>query len=107
MSIEMKVAALGLMMLQLVCLRRITKIRGKIGPTEAEIGLDAPQELEKLFRMDELLSLIPELRRILRRRPFTVLIDELDQSWNNSQTANDFLVALLTAAIQLRVHPRS
>ncbi|MEQ1881890.1 MAG: hypothetical protein ABL878_13060 [Burkholderiales bacterium] len=81
-------------------LRRITKLRGKIGPTEAEIGLEG--ELESLFRMDELLVLVPSLRRALRRKPFTVFVDELDQSWNNSETANNFLVALLTAAIQLR-----
>lgn len=83
-------------------LQRITKIKGKIGPTEAEIGLDGAKELEKLFKMDELLALIPALRRALRRKPFTVMIDELDQSWNNSETANRFLVSLLTAAIQLR-----
>ena len=83
-------------------LRRVTKLRGKIGPTEAEIGLDGGQELENFFKMDELLGLLPSLRRILRRRPFTVLVDELDQSWNNSETANRFLVSLLTAAIQLR-----
>jgi hypothetical protein len=52
--------------------------------------------------MDELLALIPALRRVLRRKPFTVLIDELDQSWNNSETANRFLIALLTTAIDLR-----
>lgn len=83
-------------------LRRITKIRGKIGPAEGEVGVDSARELEKLFKMDELLGLIPALRRVLRNAPFTVFIDELDQSWNNSETANRFLVSLLTAAIQLR-----
>ena len=83
-------------------LHRVTKLRGKIGPTEAEIGIDSAHELESLFRMDELLNLLPALRRILRKRQFTVLVDELDQSWNNSETANRFLVSLLTAAIQLR-----
>ena len=83
-------------------LRRITKIRGKAGPVEAELSVDTAQELESFFKMDELLGLLPALRRILRRRPFSVLIDELDQSWNNSETANRFLVSLLTAAIQLR-----
>jgi len=83
-------------------LRRISTIRGKIGPTGAELGLDTTKELEKLFKMDELLALIPALRRALRRKTFTVFIDELDQSWNNSETANRFLVSLLTAAIQLR-----
>lgn len=83
-------------------LRRITQIKGKIGPAEAEIGVEGARELERLFKMDELLGLIPALRRVLRRKPFTVFIDELDQSWNNSETANSFLVSLLTAAIQLR-----
>jgi hypothetical protein len=83
-------------------LRRITKVRGKVGPAEAELGLDSAAELERLFKMDELLNLFPFLRRALRRTPFTVFIDELDQSWNNTETANRFLVSLLTAAIQLR-----
>ena len=83
-------------------LRRVTKIRGKIGPAEGEVGVDSAGELEKLFKMDELLGLVPALRRVLRRTPFIVFIDELDQSWNNSETANKFLVSLLTAAIQLR-----
>ena len=52
--------------------------------------------------MDELLGLLPALKKTLRRTQFTVFIDELDQSWNNSDTANKFLVSLLTAAIQLR-----
>jgi hypothetical protein len=83
-------------------LRRITKIRGKVGPAEAELALDGAKELERLLKMDEVLGLIPALGRVLRRNSFTVFIDELDQSWNNSDTANSFLVALLTAAIQLR-----
>jgi hypothetical protein len=37
-------------------IRRITKIKGKYGPTEVEIGLDGSQELENLFKMDELLA---------------------------------------------------
>lgn len=83
-------------------LRRISQIKGKLGPVEAQVGLEGAGELEKLFKMDELLGLIPALRRVLRKSPFTVFIDELDQSWNNSDTANRFLVSLLTAAIQLR-----
>jgi hypothetical protein len=83
-------------------LRRITQIKGKVGPVEGEIGLDPVDELGKLFKMDELLGLIPSLRKALRRTEFTVFIDELDQSWNNTDTANQFLISLLTAAIQLR-----
>jgi hypothetical protein len=83
-------------------LQRISKVKGKIGPTEAEIGIEGAKELEKLFKMDELLALIPPLRSVLRHKPFVVFVDELDQSWNNSETANRFLVSLLTAEIQLR-----
>jgi hypothetical protein len=85
-------------------LRRIGRIKGKVGPAEAEISIDADssEELGKLFKMDELLDLVPVLQRALRREPFSVYIDDLDQSWDNSKVANNFLVSLLTAAIQLR-----
>jgi hypothetical protein len=81
-------------------LRRITQLKGKVGPVEGEISLS--EELGRLFKMDEVLQLIPSLQRVLRKEPFTVYIDELDQSWTNSDTANTFLVALLMAAIHLR-----
>lgn len=83
-------------------LRRITQIKGKVGPVEAEVGVDPAGELGKLFKMEELLELLPSLQKVLRRTPFTVYIDELDQGWNNTETANQFLLSLLTAAIQLR-----
>ena len=83
-------------------IRRIAQIKGKVGPVEGEIGLSEADELGKLFKMDELLGLLPVLNKALKRTKFTVFIDELDQSWNNSNTANKFLVSLLTAAIQLR-----
>lgn len=86
----------------LAYLRRISQLKGKIGPVEGEIGVGAADDLGKIFKMDELLGLIPSLKLALRKTKFVVFIDELDQSWNNSNTANQFLVSLLTAAIQLR-----
>lgn len=83
-------------------LRRIGQVKGKIGPVSAELSSESIDQLNKLFKMDELLSLVPSLQKALRRSAFTVFIDELDQSWDNSETANQFLVSLLTAAIQLR-----
>ncbi|HYW10685.1 MAG TPA: hypothetical protein VE871_01980 [Longimicrobium sp.] len=88
----------------LMYLRRISQVKGKIGPAETEIGLEPNrvEELGKLFKMDELLVLVPDLQKVLRRTTLTVYVDELDQSWNNSEMANRFLISLLTAAIQLR-----
>lgn len=83
-------------------LRRITQIKGKLGPVNGELGIQATDELGKLLKMDELLGLIPSLKIALRKNKFIVFIDELDQSWNNTENANNFLVSLLTAAIQLR-----
>lgn len=83
-------------------IRRITQVKGKFGPLEGQIGLSQADELGKLFKMDELLGLLPALNKTLRKNHFSVFIDELDQSWNNSETANKFLVSLLTAAIQIR-----
>jgi hypothetical protein len=86
----------------LLYLSRINQIKGKIGPVEGQVGVGPIDELGKLFKMDELLGLMPYLRQALRKSTFTVFIDELDQSWNNTDTANSFLISLLTAAIQLR-----
>lgn len=83
-------------------LRRITSVKSKVGPVELGIEAKQTDDLASLFKMGELLDLLPALRSILRRTAFTVYIDELDQSWDNSETANNFLVSLLTAAIQLR-----
>lgn len=82
--------------------RRIVTVKGKIGPVEGEIGLDRATELRSLLRLDALFDLTTALQQALRRDVFTIYIDELDQGWNNSDIANRFLVALLTAAIQMR-----
>lgn len=82
-------------------LARIREIKGGFGG--AEVGVVAEeQQLNKIFKLDEVLRLLPALSRALARHPMTVLIDELDQAWDNSQTANIFLSSLMTAAIQLR-----
>lgn len=83
-------------------LKRITQLKGKVSPAEGQVYADTAEELNKLFKMDELLQLLPALERVLRKSSFTVYLDELDQSWNNTDTANGFLTALLIAAIQLR-----
>lgn len=85
-------------------LGRISQVKGKLGPAETELGIETNQveELGRLFKMDELLVLVPDLQKVLRRTTLTVYVDELDQAWNNSDIANRFLISLLTAAIQLR-----
>lgn len=85
-------------------LKRIRNVKGKLGPVEiaVESGSTSSDELGHLFKMGELLELLPALRTILRRDPFAVYVDELDRSWDNSETANRFLVSLLSAAIDLR-----
>ena len=86
----------------LVFLRRVSQIKGKVGPVEGELGVETADALSKFFKMDEILGLVPSLQKVLRRADFTVYLDELDQSWTNTETANLFLISLLTAAIQLR-----
>jgi len=83
-------------------LRRISQVGAKLGPVGGDVELHHSEELEKLFKLSELLELIPTLQTVLRHTPYFVYVDELDQSWDNSPVANRFLISLLTAAIQLR-----
>jgi hypothetical protein len=59
------------------------------------------RELESAFKLEDLLGLLPALESAVSGRTFFVLIDELDQGWDNTPLANSFLVSLLLTAIKL------
>jgi len=83
-------------------LQRFTKLSGGIAGNEFAVEISEENDPQGLFRMTELLEQIPNIRSALRNNPIHIYIDELDQSWDNSATSNNFLIALFTAALQIR-----
>lgn len=74
----------------------IKRIEGvQIGHFSA--GIKA-RELEKLYDLEEVHSLLPELRLAANRKPVIVLIDELDKGFDNSKEARAFVAGIFRAA---------
>jgi hypothetical protein len=70
----------------------------KLGPFEISVKT---RELENLYKLSDLLALLPALKTAVNDRTFFVLIDELDQGWDNTPVSNTFLISLLLTAIRL------
>jgi Type II secretory pathway, ATPase PulE/Tfp pilus assembly pathway, ATPase PilB len=68
-----------------------------------EVSLKTKQ-LESLYKLQDLLALLPALSQAVGDRHFFVLVDELDQGWDNSRLANDFLLSLLLTALRLHAY---
>jgi hypothetical protein len=70
----------------------------KIGPYEAGLKM---KELQKLYKLEEINSLVPELLDLSRRKPLIILIDELDKGWDSSEDAKAFVAALFQAGLSI------
>lgn len=70
----------------------------KIGPFEISVKT---RELQRLYSLEEVYSLIPDLRSALQE-DVLVLIDELDQGWDNTEHSNRFVASLMRAAIRVQ-----
>jgi hypothetical protein len=70
----------------------------KIGPYEAGLKV---KELQKLYKLEEINSLIPELVDLSQRKPLIILIDELDKGWDSSEDAKAFVAALFQAGLAI------
>ncbi|HZP41322.1 MAG TPA: hypothetical protein VFD84_07405 [Candidatus Binatia bacterium] len=83
----------------------LKRIEGlKVGTYEASIKT---RELSKLYKLQEIEPLLPCIQEIVQRRPVTVLVDELDKGWDNSEDAKAFVSGLFQASISLNdVSPR-
>jgi energy-coupling factor transporter ATP-binding protein EcfA2 len=77
-------------------LKRIDGI--KIGPYEAGLKI---KELHKLYKLEEITRLLPELIQLSTRKPIIILIDELDKGWDSSEDAKAFVAALFQAGISI------
>jgi hypothetical protein len=70
----------------------------KLGPFEA--GLRA-HELDRLYKLEEINNLLPQLTEILARQRVIVLVDELDRGWDSSEDAKAFVSGLFQACVSI------
>lgn len=59
------------------------------------------KELQKLYALEEIYAVVPDLRSGLKEN-ILILIDELDQGWDNSDHSNKFVASLLQAATKIQ-----
>ncbi|MGE0453496.1 MAG: hypothetical protein AB7O37_00020 [Vicinamibacteria bacterium] len=78
-------------------LKRLESI--KVGPFEA--GIKA-RELQKLYRLEEIGTLLDDLNTLAGRNGVTVLVDELDRGWDASEDAKAFVAGLFQAATTIQ-----
>ena len=77
----------------------LTRIEGiKIGTYEAGIKKN---ELQQLYKLEELSPLLEGLKILSNRKPIVFLIDELDKGWDASEDAKAFIGGLFQAAITI------
>jgi TIR domain len=82
-------------------LKRLENI--KIGPIEA--GFKS-RELDRLYKLEEIHRLLPQLTEVLARQRVVVLVDELDRGWDSSEDAKAFVSGLFQACVSMNeIHP--
>lgn len=92
---------LGKLSLLVSYLKRLEGI--KIGPLEAGFRT---RELDRLYKLEEIHSLLPALRTVLERRRTLVIVDELDRGWDSSEDAKAFVSGLFQACVSINgLHP--
>ena len=72
----------------------LSRIKGKVSNL-GEFGINIERELRNVADVD---SLEHHFIEISKTAKFVVLVDDLDLGWNNSETANNLILGLLTAA---------
>ena len=79
-------------------LKRMEGIKVGFGPYEASMRA---RELEKLYKLEEIHHLLPDLRNVAANRRVIVLVDELDRGWDSSEDAKAFVAGLFQACISV------
>ena len=70
----------------------------KLGPYEASIK---SKELTKLYKLEEINRLLPDIIEVCKNQKVLVLVDELDRGWDASQDAKAFVAGLFQAVISI------
>jgi hypothetical protein len=73
----------------------------KVGKYEAAFKA---KELDKLYRLEELKEVVPDLLELCEKYKVVVLVDELDKGWDSSEDAKSFIAGLFQAAIAINQH---
>lgn len=73
----------------------VTRIKGKVANL-GEFGINVEKELRNVADVDALEHHFLEIAK--SGAQFVVLVDDLDLGWNNSNTANNLILGLLSAA---------
>lgn len=73
----------------------LSKVKAKVGDL-GEFGLELEKELRNIADVEALEHHVNSL--VIDKEKAVVLIDDLDLGWDNSDTANDMLLGLLSAA---------
>ena len=60
-------------------------------------------ELQALYDLEEVKALLPSLQNVLKNTRITVLVDELDNGWDNSEDAKYFLAGLFQATQKINL----
>ncbi|MBT9313395.1 P-loop ATPase, Sll1717 family [Leptothoe kymatousa] len=61
------------------------------------------QDLQALYSLEEIKTLLPSLQAVLNNTKIKILIDELDKGWDNSEDAKFFLAGLFQATQKLNL----
>ena len=70
----------------------------KVGPWEASVKA---RELQKLYRLEEINALLPDIAAACNSRHVYVLVDELDKGWDASEDAKNFVAGLFQACLSI------
>jgi hypothetical protein len=82
-----------------VLISYLKRIEGlKVAQYEASVKT---RELTKLYKLEEIVTLLPDLKQLCHRRKVIVLIDELDRGWDASEDAKSFVAGLFQACVSI------
>ncbi|HPV99244.1 MAG TPA: hypothetical protein PLZ78_15535 [Spirochaetota bacterium] len=70
----------------------------KLGKFEASFKT---QELTRLYKLEEIMPLLPDLYGLCKKMNVTILIDELDKGWDASEDAKAFISGLFQASMAM------
>jgi hypothetical protein len=79
-------------------LKRIEGI--KIGQYEASLKT---RELERLYKLEEIEKILPDLQKVLESKKVVVFVDELDRGWDASEDAQAFVAGLFQACLSINL----
>jgi len=70
----------------------------KIGSNEAGLKV---RKLDQLYKLEEIMVLVNDLKEIAKNKKIVFLVDELDRGWDNSEDAQAFVAGLIDASLRI------